>query len=111
MKRLSSTFIASIFLMACNSAYHSSQSTAYPSEVDLSGIDPGEYDTTWWNRQPYRLVQTNLRETDAAMDVDAYVQSMVDASANIVLLNVGGIVANYPTKLQYEYKNPFIKET
>jgi hypothetical protein len=111
MKRLSSTFIASIiiFLMACNSAYHSSQSTAYPSEVDLSGIDPGEYDTTWWNRQPYRLVQTNLRETDAAMDVDAYVQSMVDASANIVLLNVGGIVANYPTKLQYEYKNPFMK--
>jgi hypothetical protein len=43
------------------------------------------------------------------MDVNAYVQSMVDASANIVLLNVGGIVANYPTKLAYQYKNPFMK--
>ncbi|MGI8635548.1 MAG: hypothetical protein ACR2KZ_09120, partial [Segetibacter sp.] len=111
MKRLSSIFIASIItlLVACNSTYHSSQSTARPSAIDLSNIDPGHYDTTWWNRQPYRLVQTNLRETDATMNVDAYVQSMVDASANIVLLNVGGIVANYPTKLPYEYKNPFMK--
>lgn len=71
--------------------------------------DPGRYDDTWWNRAPYRLVQTNLREIDATMDTDAYVQSMVDASANIVLLNVGGIVANYPTKLPYHYRNPFMK--
>jgi hypothetical protein len=33
----------------------------------------GRYDNTWWNRAPYRLVQTNLREIDATMDVDAYV--------------------------------------
>ena len=71
--------------------------------------DPGRYDQSWWNRAPYRLVQTNLRETDAAMDTDAYVQSIVDASANIVLLNVGGIVANYPTKLPYQYRNPYMK--
>ncbi|HET7179644.1 MAG TPA: family 10 glycosylhydrolase, partial [Chryseosolibacter sp.] len=71
--------------------------------------DPGSYDNTWWNRAPYRLVQTNLREIDATMDTDAYVQSMVDASANVVLLNVGGIVANYPTKLPYEYRNPYMK--
>ena len=77
--------------------------------VDLSSIDPGRYDTTWWNRAPYRLVQTNLREIDATMDVDAYVQSMVDANANIVLINVGGIVANYPTKLPFQFKNPFMK--
>lgn len=71
--------------------------------------DPGRYDGSWWNRAPYRLVQTNLREVDATMDTDAYVQSMVDASVNIVLLNVGGIVANYPTKLPYQYRNPFMK--
>lgn len=71
--------------------------------------DPGSYDNTWWNRAPYRLVQTNLREIDATMDTDAYVQSMVDASVNVVLLNVGGIVANYPTKLPYEYRNPYMK--
>jgi hypothetical protein len=75
----------------------------------LAGIEPGMYDSSWWNRAPVRLVQTNLREIDATMDVDAYVQSMVDASATVVLLNVGGIVANYPTKLPYQYRNPFMK--
>src|SRR5258708_7185499 len=77
--------------------------------LDLTTIDPGRYDNSWWNRAPFRLVQTNLREIDATMDVGAYVQSMVDASANVVLINVGGIVANYPTKLPYEYRNPFMK--
>lgn len=72
-------------------------------------VDPGRCDETWWNRAPYRLVQTNLREVDATMNTDAYVQSMVDASANVVLLNVGGIVANYPTRLPYQFRNPFMK--
>lgn len=72
-------------------------------------LDPGRYDTTWWNRAPFRLIQTNLRETDATMDVDAYVQSMTAASASVVLLNVGGIVANYPTKLPFQFRNTFMK--
>jgi hypothetical protein len=79
------------------------------SQTSLSSINPGHFDTTWWNRAPFRLIQTNLRETDATMDVDAYVQSMVDASASVVLLNVGGIVANYPTKLAYQFRNTFMK--
>ena len=77
--------------------------------AQLPPLDPGRYDDSWWNRAPYRLVQTNLREIDATMDTDAYVQSMVDASANVVLLNVGGIVANYPTKLPFQYRNRFMK--
>ncbi|QHV99491.1 hypothetical protein [Spirosoma endbachense] len=71
--------------------------------------DPGSYDGTWWNRAPVRLIQTNLRETDALMNTDVYVQSMVDASATVVMLNVGGIVANYPTTLDYHFKNQFMK--
>ncbi|MCW3105852.1 MAG: Beta-galactosidase, partial [Segetibacter sp.] len=74
-----------------------------------SAIHPGQYDTTWWNRTPIRLIQTNLREIDALMDVNAFVKSIEDASANVVLLNVGGIVANYPTKLPFHYKNTFMK--
>lgn len=81
----------------------------FAGRAQLPGIDPGQYDDSWWNRAPYRLVQTNLREIDASMDTDAYVQSMVDASVNIVLLNVGGIVANYPTKLPFQYRNPYMK--
>ncbi len=78
------------------------------SHVDLSMIDPGRYDTTWWNRTPVRLLQTNFPEVYASMDVDAYVQSMVDASATAVLFNTGGITASYQTKLPYQWKNPYM---
>ena len=79
------------------------------SRAQLPALDPGRYDNTWWNRTPIRLIQTNLREIDALMDVDAYVKSIEDASANVVLLNVGGIVANYPTALPFHYRNPYLK--
>ena len=61
----------------------------------------------WW-LTPRRLIQTNLREIDAGMDVAAYVASLKAAGANVVLFNVGGIVANYPTDLPYHYRNPFL---
>lgn len=74
----------------------------------LSKIDPGSYDNTWWNHTPIRLIQTNLPEIEGSMDRDAYVNSVVEASANAVLFNTGGIVANYQTKLPYHWKNPNI---
>ncbi len=76
--------------------------------ISLSSIDPGSYDGTWWNRTPIRLIQTNLPEIEGSMDIDAYVRSIFDASANTVLFNTGGIVANYQTKLTYHWKNPNI---
>ncbi len=87
-----------IFLTSCR------QSTP----TDLSDIDPGSYDSTWWNRTPIRLIQTNLPEIEGSMDRDEYVQSILDASANAVLFNTGGIVANYQTKLPFQWKNPNI---
>ncbi len=47
----------------------------------------------WW-LQPQRMLQTNLREIDATMDIEKYVQEVKDFGANVVLFNVGGIVAN-----------------
>ena len=85
-------------LISCNHSDHNS----------LSSIDPGSYDRTWWNRTPIRLIQTNLPEIEGSMDIDAYVQSIIEASANVVLFNTGGIVANYQTKLHYHWKNPNI---
>jgi len=64
----------------------------------------------WWLDEPYRLVQTNLREIDAIdFDTDVYVKSIKDIGANAVLINVGGIVANYYTELEFQYKNPNLK--
>ncbi|MEO5998642.1 MAG: alpha-amylase family protein [Chitinophagaceae bacterium] len=93
-------FIFSFFLLAFS---------VMRSYAQVENLNPGHYDTTWWNRAPVRLIQTNLREIDAEMDEDVFVQSILDASANVVLLNVGGIVANYHTKLAYHYVNPFLK--
>ena len=78
--------------------------THLKSFSQLPAVNPGRYDTTWWNRTPIRLIQTNLREIDAQMDQDAFMKSVEEASANVVLVNVGGIVANYPTKLPFHYR-------
>lgn len=71
----------------------------------LSSIDPGSYDATWWNRTPIRLIQTNLPEIEGNMDRDEYLRSVMKASANCVLFNTGGIVANYQTRLPWQWKN------
>jgi hypothetical protein len=64
----------------------------------------------WWLKEPFRLVQTNLREIDAIdFDLEVYVNSIRETGANIVLINVGGIVANYYTGLEYQYQNPHLK--
>src|SRR5687768_14326906 len=62
----------------------------------------------WWSDTPMRMIQTNLREIDADLDVDAYVQTIKEFAANVVLFNVGGIVANYPTDLPFHYRNPHL---
>ena len=64
----------------------------------------------WWLEKPVRLIQTNLREIDARdFDVEVYVSRAKEFSANTVLINVGGIVANYPTELEFHYRNPYLK--
>ncbi len=64
----------------------------------------------WWLSEPVRLIQTNLREIDARdFDVEVYVREAKAHGANTVLINVGGIVANYPTELEFHYRNPNLK--
>lgn len=73
----------------------------------LAQVQPKE---EWWLDEPFRLIQTNLREIDAIdFDIDVYIQSLKDIGANCVLINVGGIVANYYTNLEYHYQNPYLK--
>jgi hypothetical protein len=62
----------------------------------------------WW-LTPQRMIQTNLREIDATMDIDRYVRDIKAFGANVVLFNVGGIVANYPTKHPTHWKNTFME--
>ena len=57
----------------------------------------------WWQRQPIRFLQTNLSETDSTVDPTALVAAVADFGANTFLMNMGGIVAQYPTRVPFHY--------
>lgn len=63
----------------------------------------------WW-RSPFRTFQTNLREIDAGMDVEAALDAIEDHGADTWLLSVGGIVANHPSRLASQTVNPHLSQ-
>jgi len=60
----------------------------------------------WWMTEPIRWVQTNLRQTDAALNAKRLVDQLSEMRANVLLLGMGGIVAYYPTKTEFHYPSP-----
>lgn len=78
----------------------------------LHDQEPGSAAATntknWWKR-PYRMVQTNLRQTDALYDQKALAKEVKDFGADVLLYNIGGIYAFYPTKLALQAINPHMK--
>ncbi|MDF0603610.1 hypothetical protein P1J78_23045 [Psychromarinibacter sp. C21-152] len=63
--------------------------------------------TEWW-KTPQRIVQTNLRLTDADLDPAAVAQSLREFGATAMLFNVGGIFSWYPSELPLQAANPFL---
>jgi len=63
----------------------------------------------WWNNEPWRLIQTNLREVDfATLNPNTYAQTLADLGATVVLLNSAGISANYESKIEFQQINPYV---
>src|SRR5690606_15087775 len=62
----------------------------------------------WWKR-PYRMVQTNLRQLDALYDQKALAREVKAFGADVLLYNIGGIYAFYPTELELHAINPHMK--
>ena len=60
----------------------------------------------WWIREPIRWVQTNLRQTDAGLDAARLAEQLADMHANVLLMGMGGIVAYYPTDVEFHYPSP-----
>ena len=90
---------------SCVFSQNSDAATANP-------VSAKEYESgakQWWLQKPMRMIQTNLREIDIPLDLDVYVSQIKKYHANVVLFNVGGIVANYPTELPFQYRNPRLK--
>lgn len=63
----------------------------------------------WWMSNDLRLIQCNLREIDAGMDVDRLIQNIKEFHANALMVGAGGISAFYPTQLPFQHKNPYLR--
>ena len=62
----------------------------------------------WWLTEPIRFLQTNLSERDSVVDPVALVAAVHDTGANTFLVNMGGIVAQYPTRAPFHYPSGFL---
>jgi len=66
--------------------------------------------TSWWKKNNLRVIQTNLPAYEAAtLNPDSLLRDLENFSANTLLINAGGIMAYYPTELDFHYTNPFLK--
>ena len=78
------------------------------SEVTASSISwPAEM--PWWKANNLRLIQTNLPAYEATLNVDSLIADLESLSANVLLINAGGIMAFYPTQLDFHYTNPYMQ--
>ncbi len=67
-------------------------------------------DKKWWEDRPWRQVQTNLRQIDMLdMDAEQYVKELKAFDATVAMINVGGILASYPTDLPYHTQSEWLK--
>lgn len=63
----------------------------------------------WWTNYPWRMVQTNLRETDMEdINAEKYASDLADFGATVVLLNAAGIIASYDTELDFQTKSAYL---
>jgi Hypothetical glycosyl hydrolase 6 len=74
-----------------------------PTAAEGPAAEPG-----WWMKEPIRFLQTNLSETNSTVDPQRLVASVADFGANTFLINMGGIVAQYPTRVPFHYPSTFL---
>ncbi len=63
----------------------------------------------WWLKNDLRMIQNNLRDIDAGMDVEAWFREIEKSHCNCVMVGAGGITSFYPTKLPYQTPSPYLK--
>jgi hypothetical protein len=60
--------------------------------------------------EPIRMIQTNLREIDTDLDTMRLAQQLEQFHANTLLFGMGGIVAHYPTDVEFHYRSPSLPD-
>ncbi len=79
------------------------------SGAAAAGRLPGADARTPWYQTIRRVGQVNFNERDAeVLDIDAWLHYWTSLRVDTLVLNAGGIVAFYPTKLPYHHKCQFL---
>ena len=94
MKKYNSIWIFSFLIFFLTNSAQSQNNSKWPA------------DQPWWKANNLRMIQTNLPAYEATLNVDSLVADLQYFSANVLLINAGGIMAFYPTKLDFQYTNP-----
>ena len=58
--------------------------------------------------EPIRWLQTNLRETDAALVPKQFVADVASFNANVLMMSAGGITSLYPSNLPLEHVSAYL---
>ena len=66
---------------------------------------------SWWKANNLRVIQTNLPAYEATLNADSLVKDLQSVSANVLIINAGGIMAFYPTTVENHYVNPYMQPT
>lgn len=62
----------------------------------------------WWKSKAIRWLQTNFRETDAAIDPVKFIDEIEALNVNTALVNAGGITAYYPTDIEFAHVSEYL---
>ncbi|NLO85803.1 MAG: hypothetical protein GX096_10320 [Clostridiales bacterium] len=64
----------------------------------------------WWQENPIRMIQNNMRDIDAAMDVDDWIKTLKEFGCNVAMIGVGGITSFFPTGLEFQCESPYLPQ-
>ena len=64
----------------------------------------------WWKQIDWRCIQMNLREIDMLdIDKEQIINDLKSFDATVFMINTGGIIASYPTKLPFHHQSEYLK--
>ena len=63
----------------------------------------------WWMDNRIRMIQNNLRDIDAAMDVDRLIADLEKFECNCVMVGAAGITSFFESRLPYQTPSPYLQ--
>lgn len=64
----------------------------------------------WWKEKKFRIIQSRLRDIDAGMDIEKFVEELCEFQADVCVISCGGNTAFYPTELKYQRISPYLTD-